>query len=213
VVVFGVVQTPSITTVQLFVPPLPSVTVLGRAGVIDQVHAAVVGVAASWKPVGIPTTMPALAGPVILRALAVAGCAWAVAVRPSVPSVAAVAAATTSLRVLRALSYPGLVGRAVGTYFGGPRRGNALQLISRGVRLPPYVINLPFNSRLGTGCFDDHRRPAGQWRDDHDLVTLRPWSCAACALRCPIQSAGKLTLNTRALLRRPPRATGPAHSE
>jgi len=41
-----------------------------------------------------------------------------VAVTPSVPSVAAVAAATTSLRMLRALSYHGLVGIAVGTYFG-----------------------------------------------------------------------------------------------
>src|SRR6266568_981586 len=75
VVVFGAVQTPSIRTVQVFVPPLPSVTVLGRAGVIVQVHVAVLGVAASWNPVGMPTTMPALAGPVIFGALRVAGCA------------------------------------------------------------------------------------------------------------------------------------------
>jgi hypothetical protein len=107
-VVLGVVHMPSTRAVQLFVPPVPSVAVLGRAGVMDQVHFAVVGVAASWNPVGMPTTMPALAGPVIARALRVAGCAWAVAVRPSVPSVAAaVAAATTSLRMLRALSYRG----------------------------------------------------------------------------------------------------------
>jgi hypothetical protein len=108
VVVWGVVHMPSTRAVQLFVPPVPSVAVLGRAGVMDQVLFAVVGVAASWNPVGMPTTMPALAGPVIARALRVAGCAWAVAVRPSVPSVAAaVAAATTSLRMLRALSYRG----------------------------------------------------------------------------------------------------------
>src|SRR5215467_12749023 len=69
VVTLGAVQTPSITTLQLFVPPLPRVTVLGRAGVIDQVHAVVLGVAVSWKPVGMPTTMPALAGPVIVSAL------------------------------------------------------------------------------------------------------------------------------------------------
>jgi hypothetical protein len=79
VVVLGVVQTPSIRAVQLFVPPLPSVTVLGRAGVTDQVHLAVVGVAASWNPVGMPTTMPSLAGPVIFRVASDAGCAWAVA--------------------------------------------------------------------------------------------------------------------------------------
>jgi hypothetical protein len=67
-VVFGVVQTPSIRAVQPFVLPLPSVAVLGRAGVIVQVHFAVFGVATSWKPVGIPTTMCELAGPVIVRA-------------------------------------------------------------------------------------------------------------------------------------------------
>src|ERR1700726_3597789 len=75
VVVFGKVQTPSVRTEQLFVPPLPNVTVLGRAGVIVQVHFAVLGVAASWKPVGMPATSVALAGPVIFRVARVAG--WA----------------------------------------------------------------------------------------------------------------------------------------
>src|SRR5260370_17010188 len=56
VVVFGEVQTPSVRTEQPFVPPLPNVTVLGRAGGIVQVHFAVVGVAASWKPARIPPT-------------------------------------------------------------------------------------------------------------------------------------------------------------
>jgi len=75
VVVAGEVQTPSVRTEQPFVPPLPKVTDLGRAGVIVQVHVAVLGVADSWKPVGIPTTIFALVGPVIVRALRVAGCA------------------------------------------------------------------------------------------------------------------------------------------
>src|SRR5690242_6880829 len=66
--VFGAVQTPSIRAVHLPVPPFPRVTVLGRAGVIVQVHAAVFGLATSWKPVGIPTTMWSLVGPVIARA-------------------------------------------------------------------------------------------------------------------------------------------------
>src|ERR1700758_2721283 len=62
VVVAGGVKKPSGRTEQPFVPRLPKVTDLGRAGVIDQVHAAVLGEAESWKPVGMPTTMLALAG-------------------------------------------------------------------------------------------------------------------------------------------------------
>src|SRR5215467_8568988 len=103
VLVPGTVQTPSIRFVHLFVPPAPAVTVLGWP-VTFHVQAVLELDAFTVKPDGMPATT------VFFTVTAgLAGCAWAVAVRPSVPSVAAVAAATISFRMSRALSLPGLL--------------------------------------------------------------------------------------------------------
>jgi hypothetical protein len=122
VIVFvpGRVQIPSISMVQLLVPPLPAVTDLG-CPVTVHVQAALELGAFTVKPEGMPATT-VFVRVARVRAVGVDGCAWAVAVRPREPKAAAVAAATMNLRMVRALSYQGLVGRAVGTYFGERRR-------------------------------------------------------------------------------------------
>jgi hypothetical protein len=136
VIVFvpGTVQTPSISMVQLLVPPLPAVTDLGWP-VTVHVQAELELPAFTVKPDGMPATAVFVTVAAGIREMWPEGCAWAVAVRPSVPSVAAVAAATTSLRMLRALSCHGLVGKSIWKVFRRPPGGNARRLMfRRGIR-------------------------------------------------------------------------------
>src|SRR6516165_6813395 len=97
-------HTPSISSVQLFVPPAPAVTDPG-APVEAHVHAAALDGAAIVKAAGMPATTVLLTA-VALADVGLVGRAWAVAVamRLSAPTAAADAAAMMSLRICATLS-------------------------------------------------------------------------------------------------------------